>query len=74
MDVGALCLAGPEDSVNARSFMRVVSGLQQAWPSHLSSHNAVVEFRGGEPRRTVPAHYRDDRPMQLKISQVYATG
>jgi len=41
--------------------------LQQAWELHLSD-NAVVDFLGGEPR-SVPEHYREADPMQLKISQ-----
>jgi acetyl esterase/lipase len=63
----ALCLAGHETSVNRVISLAGVVDLQQAWELHLSN-NAVVEFLGGEPH-SVPEHYREADPMQLKISQ-----
>jgi acetyl esterase/lipase len=63
----ALCLAGHEASVTRVVSLAGVVDLQQACDLHLSN-NAVVEFLGGEPR-TVPDHYREADPMQLKISQ-----
>jgi acetyl esterase/lipase len=63
----ALCLAGHEASVTRVVSLAGVVDLQQAWDLHLSN-NAVVEFLGGEPR-TVPDHYREADPMQLKIAQ-----
>lgn len=63
----ALCLAGHETSLTRVISLAGVVDLQQAWELHLSN-NAVVEFLGGEPR-SVPEHYREADPMQLKISQ-----
>jgi acetyl esterase/lipase len=63
----ALCLAGHETSLKRVISLAGVVDLQQAWELHLSD-NAVVAFLGGEPR-SVPEHYREADPMQLKISQ-----
>jgi acetyl esterase/lipase len=63
----ALCLAGHEASLKRVISLAGVVDLQQAWELHLSN-NAVVEFLGGEPH-SVPEHYREADPMQLKISQ-----
>ncbi|HMH06738.1 MAG TPA: alpha/beta hydrolase [Terriglobales bacterium] len=63
----ALCLTGHEASVKRVISLAGVVDLQQAWELHLSD-NAVVDFLGGEPR-SVPEHYREADPMQLKISQ-----
>ena len=63
----ALCLAGHEPAVKRVVSLAGVVDLQQAWELHLSD-NAVVGFLGGEPA-TVPEHYHEADPMQLKISQ-----
>jgi acetyl esterase/lipase len=63
----ALCLAGHEPSLKSVVSLAGVVDLQQAWELHLSD-NAVVAFLGGEPR-SVPDHYREADPMQLKIAQ-----
>jgi acetyl esterase/lipase len=63
----ALCLAGHEPSLKRVISLAGVVDLQQAWELHLSD-NAVVAFLGGEPC-SVPGHYREADPMQLKISQ-----
>jgi acetyl esterase/lipase len=63
----ALCLAGHEPSLKRVISLAGVVDLQQAWELHLSD-NAVVAFLGGEPS-SVPGHYREADPMQLKISQ-----
>jgi acetyl esterase/lipase len=62
----ALCLAAHEPALKGVVSLAGVVDLQQAWNLHLSD-NAVVEFLGGEPH-TVPEHYREADPMQLKIS------
>jgi acetyl esterase/lipase len=61
-----LCLAAHEPSAHRVISLAGVVDLQQAWELHLSD-NAVVGFMGGEPA-TVPEHYREADPMQLKIS------
>lgn len=63
----ALCLAGHETTVKRVLSLAGVVDLQQAWELHLSD-NAVVGFLGGEPT-SVPEHYREADPMQLKIPQ-----
>ncbi len=63
----ALCLAGHEPSLKRVISLAGVVDLQQAWELHLSD-NAVAAFLGGEPT-SVPDHYREADPMQLKISQ-----
>jgi acetyl esterase/lipase len=62
----ALCVAAHEPSVRRVVSLAGVVDLQQAWELHLSD-NAVVGFLGGEPG-TVPEHYREADPMQLKIT------
>jgi acetyl esterase/lipase len=62
----ALCLAAHEPSLRHVVSLAGVVDLQQAWELHLSD-NAVVGFLGGEPG-SVPEHYREADPMQLKVS------
>jgi acetyl esterase/lipase len=61
----ALCLAGHEPLIKRAIALAGVVDLLQAWELHLSD-NAVVGFLGGEPA-SVPEHYREADPMQLRI-------
>jgi len=61
----ALCVAGHERSIRHVISLAGVVDLDQAWEQHLSN-DAVVEFLGGTPK-TVPEHYREADPMQLKV-------
>jgi acetyl esterase/lipase len=62
----ALCLAAHEPSLKRVVSLAGVVDLQQAWELRLSD-NAVAVFLGGEPG-SVPEHFREADPMQLKVS------
>jgi acetyl esterase/lipase len=63
----ALCLAAHESSIRSAISLAGVVDLKKAWQLHLS-HDAVVEFLGGNPE-SVPEHYREADPMELAIPQ-----
>jgi acetyl esterase/lipase len=62
----ALCLAAHEQSVTRAISLAGVLDLQSAYRLHLSN-DAVVEFLGGTPT-SVPEHYHEADPMQLKVT------
>lgn len=71
----AVCLAAHESSVKRVLSLAGVLDLNEAYRLHLSN-DAVVGFLGGTPS-SVPEHYREADPMELKVgarqSIVYAT-
>jgi acetyl esterase/lipase len=64
----ALCLAARLKSTRHAVSLAGVVDLKQAFELHLS-HDAVAEFLGGSPA-TVPEHYREADPMELRINGV----
>jgi acetyl esterase/lipase len=63
----ALCLVAHEPSLRRVISLAGVVDLKKAFALHLSN-DAVAEFLGGKPE-TVPDHYREADPVELKISQ-----
>lgn len=63
----ALCLAAHEPSVRQVISLAGVVNLKRAFALHLSN-DAVAEFLGGKPD-TVPEHYREADPLELRIPQ-----
>jgi len=61
----ALCLAAHEPSIQRVISLAGVVDLKKAYALHLS-HDAVKEFLGGKPD-SVPDHYREADPAELKI-------
>ena len=71
----AVCLAAHESSAKRVLSLAGVLDLNEAYRLHLSN-DAVVGFLGGTPA-SVPEHYREADPMELKVSArqsiLYAT-
>jgi len=65
----ALCLAAHEPSVARAVSLAGVVDLERAYDLHLS-HDAVVEFLGGNPTE-VADHYQDADPMRLRAPQCH---
>jgi len=63
----ALCLAAHEPAIQRVISLAGVVDLKKAFAMHLS-YDAVKEFLGGKPD-SVPEHYREADPMELKISR-----